>query len=824
MSASLNHKLRNARDLLQNGDTAAARTLCDGLLRQAPRNPEALLLRGIAALMEGAHTQAVRDLQQALAAAPRDGAILEYLGLAQLNLGAYAEAETVLRQASAISGAPASVWMRLGLALLHQDRSHEALPALQKAVSLAPGHPDCLLSLGRGLAAAGDTTAATAQFTAVLQITPGHPDALFNLGVLHLDAGELDAAAQRFTETLVHNPRHVEAMINRAVVLDRQQHSADAVLQLERALAIAPGHPHAHSTLGRIHLAQGQISAARDQFAAALETDPTLPVALEGMAAACRAGSRHSEAAHWYGLLVAQDPGDAAAWACQADSLLQIGKLEDAMTAARHALQLDPLQASAYGVLALLHIVRAELDIAVNILEQGVEKTGDALLLATLSQQARHMCDWPRWHAAWARLEPLITGSQANCGTPFPLLGENLDRMQLLDYTRRWARLRFGPAADTVAPIAAHTPPNERLRIGYFSSDFQEHPAAHLIAEVFELHDRNRFEIYAYSYGPASDSPMRHRIRAAVDHFIDIAWETNDAVVERIRRDRIDILIDLKGYTLGDRLAVMAQRPSPVQVTFMGYTGTTGAGFIDYLIADPFVLPPGEPTGCSEQVVRLPHCMQPIDRKRTVAEPLSRTAYGLPERGFVFCCFNQTFKITPDLFAVWMRLLAAMPDSVLWLVDANRWATQNLRTAAAAAGVAPERLVFAPRLPLAEHLARYKVADLALDTFPYTSHTTASDALWCGCPLVALCGTTFAARLSGSILTASNLPDLITHSREQYERKVLELAQSPEVLQSVKNRVAAARAAAPMFDTTAFTRDLEMLLLTLPVVGSGLRP
>ena len=815
MSASLNHKLRNARDLLQNGDSAAARALCDGLLRQAPRNPEALLLRGIAALMQGAHAQAAQDLQQAKAAAPRDGAILEHLGLAQLNLGAYAEAETVLRQASGLPGAPASVWMRLGLAILHQGRAAEAVPLLREAVARAPGHPDCLLSLGRGLAAAGDTVAAAACFADALRAAPGHPDALFNLGVLHLETGELDAAARRFAETLAVEPRHVEAMINLAVVLDRQNRSVEAENQLERALAIAPGHPHAHSTLGQMHLARGMPAAAREAFAVALAADPALAVALEGMGAACRAGGRHGEAAHWYSKLVAQNPDDAAARIGLADSLLQTGKVEEAEAMARHALQLDPLQTSAYGTLALLHIVRGALDDAIAVLEQGIEKTGDALLLATLSQQARHMCDWPRWRAAWARLEPLITGSQSNCGTPFPLLGENLDRLQLLDYTRRWARQRFGPAADAVTPMPPHDPPNARLRIGYFSSDFQDHPAAYLIAEVFELHDRSRFEVYAYSYGPASDSPMRHRLRAAVDHFIDIAWETDDAVVERIRSDRIDILIDLKGYTLGDRLAVMARRPSPVQVTFMGYTGTTGVKFIDYLIADPFVLPPGEPTGCSEQVVYLPRCMQPIDRKRTVAEPLSRSAYGLPEHSFVFCCFNQTFKITPDLFAAWMRLLAAVPGSVLWLVDANRWATQNLRAAAVAAGIAPERLVLAPRLPLAEHLARYKVADLALDTFPYTSHTTASDALWCGCPLIALCGTTFAARLSSSILTASGLPDLITQTLAQYEAKVLEFAQNPDALQTVRARIAAARDGSPMFDTTAFARDLEALLLDM---------
>jgi predicted O-linked N-acetylglucosamine transferase (SPINDLY family) len=401
------------------------------------------------------------------------------------------------------------------------------------------------------------------------------------------------------------------------------------------------------------------------------------------------------------------------------------------------------------------------------------------------------------------------------------LLSEDLTAEQLCAYTRTWAEKRFsGIVTHTPAPAMPRNP-GQRIRIGYLSSDFQEHPAAYLVTELLELHDRAQFEVYAYSYGPRDDGAMRQRIISAVDHFVDIAWEPDDLAVERIRSDGIDILVDLKGYTVGDRLGIMARRACPLQITWLGYPGTTGTTFIDYLIADPYIIQPGEEHDCSEQVLRLPQCYQPIDRKRTVAEPLARSAYGLPESGLVFCCFNQTFKITPDMFAAWMRILQAVPDSVLWLVDDNRWSTANLRAAAGAAGIAPERLVFAPRLPLAQHLARYKVADLALDTFPYTSHTTASDALWCGCPLVALRGETFAARVSGSILAAAQLPALIAQSLPDYETRVLKLATHRELLQDITRRVNAARDSAPLFDTPAFTRHLETLYLqTLKQVPS----
>ncbi len=821
MSASLNNRLNKARRHLHDGDVAAALALCSEVLAKAPHNPDALMLRGIAALMNQRPAEAAADFRQALAAMPGDGALLEYLGLALLTLGNHAEAEQALQRACALTGAPASAWMRLGLAQLHGGRAGEAVAALRQALQRAPGQPDCLLNLGQALAAAGDRAAAAAQFEALLQSVPGHPDALFNLGVLELEAGNHDAARRRFEAALSRDQGHGDARVNLAVVLERQGDTEAAARQLEQALALAPAHPHAHGGLGRLRLMQGRHAEARRHFEAALAALPGMPAALEGLGAVSRLQGRHAEAAHWYGLLLEQDPDDAAAWSQRADSLLQIGRLDEVATAAERALALDPARAQAYAVLAQRKIVLGELGPAVELLEQGVERTDDAVLLGLLTHQSRHICDWARWRRNWARLAPRLAGDE-DCGSPFSLLCEDVDATLLVDYTRRWARRRFGTLA-APAPAPHRLEPGARLRIGYLSADFQEHPAAYLITEMLEHHDRGRFEIFAYSYGPASNGVMRRRIVAAVDHFIDIARDTDDAAVARIRGDAIDILIDLKGYTVADRLEIMAQRPSPLQLTWLGYPGTTGTDFIDGIIADPQIVRLGEETGCSERVLRMPHCYQPTDRRRTIAEPLARRDYGLPETAPVLCCFNQTFKITPEVFAVWMRLLAALPGSVLWLVDANHWATANLRAAAQAAGIDPQRLVFAPRKPLAEHLARYRVADLALDSFPYTSHTTASDALWCGCPLVALRGDTFPARVSASILTAAGLPDLVTDTLADYERKILELAGDREALEKVRARVQAARGQSSLFDTEAFTRDFEQLLLDQQVAITGTR-
>jgi protein O-GlcNAc transferase len=820
MSASLNNKLRNARNLLQNGDAAGARALCSEILGKAPRNPEALALRGILSLMGGAPADAVADLRMALAASPHDGMALEYLGLALLNLGDFAEAEQILRRAAALPGAPASVALRLGLAMLRQGRPVEALTPLRRALQQAPDHPDCLLALGQALAAIEDTVGATAQFTAVLRAVPGHPDALYNLGVMALAANDWPAARKHFEAALASHPAHTDAMVNLAIACEQLQQPVEAAQLLQRALAIAPGHPHAHANLGNLRMQAARYAEARLHFEAALAAAPGLPTAMEGLGAVARAQGRHGEAVRRLQELTRVDPASPTAWAALADSLLQTGDLDAADGAADRASALDPALVWAWSLRAQLRVLRGELATAIELLAEGFRKTDNTVLLGMLAQLSRRICDWPCWTAAWQTLKPrILRGEEA--GTPFALLCEDLSAAELCAYTRTWAGQRFaGIGVDKTVPPKPRDS-RQRVRIAYLSSDFQDHPAAYLVAELLELHDRARFEVYAYSYGPRDDGAMRQRIISAVDHFVDIAWEPDDLAIERIRNDGIDILVDLKGYTVGDRLGIMARRASPVQITWLGYPGTTGTPFIDYLIADPYIIQPGEEQSCSEQVLRLPHCYQPIDRKRIIAEPLARSIYGLPESGLVFCCFNQTFKITPGMFASWMRILQAVPDSVLWLVDDNRWATANLRTAAAAAGIAAERLLFAPRLPLAQHLARYKVADLALDTFPYTSHTTASDALWCGCPLVALRGETFAARVSGSILSAAQLPALIAQSLPDYEAKVLKLATHRELLQDIARRVNLARDSAPLFDTPAFTRHLETLYLqTLQHVAS----
>ncbi|MGH8742575.1 MAG: hypothetical protein ACREUN_16755, partial [Burkholderiales bacterium] len=305
--------------------------------------------------------------------------------------------------------------------------------------------------------------------------------------------------------------------------------------------------------------------------------------------------------------------------------------------------------------------------------------------------------------------------------------------------------------------------PGSKLRIGYLSGDFRDHPAAYLIAELIELHDRGRFEIAAYSYGPNDGSAIRARLARAFDRFVDLSALSHADAASRIHGDRTDILLDLTGYTSRARAEILALRPAPVQVNFLGYPGTMGAGFIDYLISNRFMTPASHAAHFSEKLVLLPGSHQVNDRQRAVAETQPRAKLGLPEKAFVFCCLNQTNKILPDVFATWMRLLLGTPSSVLWLVDNGSLATGNLRAEAEKRGVPPERLVFAPRVPIAQHLARLRAADLFLDTLPYNAHSTTSDALWVGLPVLTCVGNTFTSRMAGSMLNLIGLPELITY-------------------------------------------------------------
>jgi predicted O-linked N-acetylglucosamine transferase (SPINDLY family) len=377
-----------------------------------------------------------------------------------------------------------------------------------------------------------------------------------------------------------------------------------------------------------------------------------------------------------------------------------------------------------------------------------------------------------------------------------------------LQSARSWSAHQYPAAAQPI--WAGERYRHERIRVAYLSGDFREHAISRLVAGLYESHDRMRFEILALSSGPSDGSDIRRRIEAAFDRFVDVTSYSEDQLAAFIRASEIDLLVDVAGYTAWARTRALARRPAPVQINYLGYPGTMGAPYVDYIVADAIIIPEEHKPFYSEKVVHLPHTYQPNDSKRVVPQrSFERTELGLPADSVVLCCFNNCYKITPPVFVSWMQILKGAANSVLWLFEENAIAPNNLKREAAARGIDPQRLIFAARMPHDDHMARLRHADLFLDTAPYNAHTTASDALWMGLPLVTRIGDTFAGRVAASLLTAMGVPELVTSSVETYEALAIELAGNPERLAAIKRKLAANRRTAPLFDTTRYTRHVE---------------
>ena len=421
------------------------------------------------------------------------------------------------------------------------------------------------------------------------------------------------------------------------------------------------------------------------------------------------------------------------------------------------------------------------------------------------------ICDWNDLPAQSAHLIATIRG-KAQVVAPFASLSISTSPAEQLQSAE-------GAIADLGAfpklwrgEVYAH----ERVRIAYLSADFREHPVACLVAGMLEAHDKTRFEVAGLSFGPDDQSDMRRRITGAFEHFLDVRSLSDQAVAELIRQREIDVAVDLTGFTAHGRPGISIRRPAPIHVNYLGYPGTMGSTAFDYVVADKVVIPDEQRCFFTEQVVWLPDVYQANDNQRRIAEKVpTRRECGLPDKGLVFCSFNNTFKITPEIFDVWMRLLREIDGSVLWLIAGDATTSENLRREAEKRGVPREDLIFASRMPLADHLARHRLADIFLDTLPYNAHTTASDALWAGLPVLTCLGSTFAGRVAGSLLNAAGLSELVTENLDDYEALAIKLARDPALLSSLKAKLAANRLACTLFDTQRFTRHLEAAYITM---------
>lgn len=631
---------------------------------------------------------------------------------------------------------------------------------------------DLLLAQAREKVRSGQFGAAMTVLDRALALRSDDPMLLHTRGLIACGQGNLLQGVDYFRRVLEHRPDHPEAYGNLGLALTQLGELDEAILCFERALAIDPASCAALCGLGGVCFKQGAYADSAERFRAALRSQPDSWDAAFGLGNALLQQGDVAEALRHYRQAAQRRPNSAATHFALAAAAFVLGRLSDAITACRNALARDPTLNAASVNLAIYK---------------------------------RYACDWEDFDTDEAMLRDRVR-QRTGLVPPFAFLHVAATAAEQLHSARQVAD---GPAMRAPQLFSLPRAPTAKIRLGYLSSDFRNHATAHLTAELFERHDRSRFDIIGYSLGDDDGSAIRRRLIEGFDDFVDLRREPTAAAAQRIHADGIHILVDLNGYAQNGRPRIMTMRPAPVQVNYLGYPGTMGARFIDYIIVDPVVAPADQQNFFTERLVHLPECYQANDSRRAVAEMVipSRSDCGLPETGFVFCCFNNPAKITPTIFALWMRLLHALPDSRLWLLQSNALMAANLHREAAARGIAPARLVFAPPLPLAEHRARHRHADLMLDTLPYGAHTTMSDALWAGVPAVTCLGATFAGRVGGSLLRAAGLPELVTESLVDYENLARRLASRPRELAAIRDRLR--HKTALLFDTVRFTRHIE---------------
>ncbi|HUN24811.1 MAG TPA: tetratricopeptide repeat protein [Steroidobacteraceae bacterium] len=608
----------------------------------------------------------------------------------------------------------------------------------------------------------------------ILRAHPRHFDALNMLGSIAAQSRRTEEAAGLLKRAVQARPNDAGAHNNYGNVLKDLERHEDALRSFERALRLRPVFAEAHVNRGNALLALFRCEEALASYDVATRISPSFAEAWFNRGNALSELQRLQEALASYERALAINSRLAGAWAGHGNALLALDRCDGALASYERVLALDPSHPWAYG---------------------------------TWLYARMRLCDWRGWDEQMAEVDARIGQAKA-ATTPFIVLALRdspaLQRRAAEVCVRETASLRQAPLP------SVNRPAGERIRLAYYSPDFYRHATAHLAAELFELHDRDKFEVLALSFGPDHHDEMRERLIAAFDRFVDVRGRSDGEIAQLSRDLGIDIAVDLKGFTMGHRSGIFSRRAAPVQVSYLGYPGTMSAPYIDYLIADRTVVPDPSRRHYAEQIVYLPFSYQVNDSKRPVAEmTVDRAALGLPRRGVVFCCFNAAYKIAPDLFGSWMRILQGVEGSVLWLLEDIPAAAANLRREAQQRGVDAKRLVFAPRLPVAAHLARHAAADLFLDTFPYNAHTTASDALWAGVPVLTQIGESFAGRVAASLLNAVGLPELITDRPAQYESRAIELATRPDRLTAVRETLRRNRCTAPLFDTRSYVRHLE---------------
>lgn len=799
-------ELQRAIALHKQGAVDEAATIYKTLLKTDAKNFDLLHLLGMVHIQQGQPDLAVPRLQAALRLQPQSVAALSNLGTALVAVNRHAEAIEKFDSIIAIKPDYADAHARKALALLMSAKAEQAVAAYDRALALQPKEGGWMNNRASALRDLGRFEDALTGFDVALAINPNHIEALVNKGNVLRDLKRPQDAIASYDLALSLDGKNAEALMNRAKALEESGQVAEALAAYDAVLKVNPAMNEAVFLRAFLLQKENRMDEALVGYQAVLAANPKHAEALLNRGVIEQSRMQLPQALESYAAAIAIKPQDIGGHVNLGNLLQQLRRYDAAIDSYNNALAINPDHVGAL-------VYRGGAYHALNRIAEAVADYDRAYVLdpayPNLAGLRLHLkmqsCDWSAWGDVAPMLADLRAGKKVT--SPFPLVALPATAKDQFDCTRDYAAERYPP----LAPLwQGEKYKHDKIRIGYLSADLHRHATAYLMAGMFEAHDKGQFETYAFSYGQDDGSDLRARLVAAFDHFIDVSRMSDTEVAALMREKEIDIAVDLKGFTQEARPNIVARRPAPLQVSYIGYPGTMASPYIDYIVADRRVLPPEIATHFAEKVIWLPDSYQVNDRARVIAEPRpTRAALGLPENAFVYCCFNNNYKITPDIFDIWMDILKSVPDAVFWLFTGNDVASANLRREAVARSVDAARLIFAPKIKLEDHLARLSAADLFLDNLPCNAHTTASDALWAGLPVLTCAGQTFAGRVAASLLTAIDMPEMIVEGLDAYKQTAIDLARDAARLSGLREKLAANRLTTALFDTELSTRHLE---------------
>ena len=806
----------------QDGDLTNAEMLYKKILRIDPENADALHLLGLVGHQSGKLDLAITLINRAISIDPGQPEIYNNLGNVYLTERDLVRAENCFQKAIQARFNFAEAHYGLGKTLQLQGRFDEAIDAYIEALKLKPEMTEAIINLSQATLSQAAPDKLVESLQRVILKNPNNLPASILLATAYLDRGQAAPAKSLLENVLAQEPANVNALFQLALVEEKLNQPENAVSNYVRIINLNPNLPEAFINLGRVYKAMCNLNKAMASYQKALNINPDSYEVHNNIGNILQLLGKPSEAIVSFRNALEINPRYALAFHNLGNAYQTLGQLDKAIKCYLTCLKLKSNFIPAYYHLGLAYQSQKKH-------EQAIGSFRKALLIkpdynkATcyLFHQLQYLCDWDEFDELGKQIDLATQDSLQNDTrpdeAPFLCHSRRINPALDLRVAAAWsADIAMGVkdfseyfTSDAKASPSWHAT-KKKIVIGYLSNNFRNHPTGHLISGIFRQHNRDDFEIFCYSFGENDQSDFRRQIQRDCDRFVDIGRFSHLKAAQRIHHDHVDILVDLVGFTHGHRLKIAAMRPAPIQVRWLGQAGTTGSGFFDYIIVDPIVAPQNHASFYSEQLVYMPDCYQVNNKDQIISnKSWSKADFGIPDDAFVFCCFCSKYKLDPTMFGSWMRILKKVSHGVLWLIGGNNAAEKKLKKRAQSLSINAARLVFAPPLPKDDHLARLRLADLALDTRTVNGAATTSDALWAGVPVLTLQGGHFASRMSSSILSAINLPELITKNLETYESRAICLARNQAELNSLRLKLLQNRTTEPLFDTSRFTLNLE---------------